>query len=43
MIETNKALEQAAKYKTELAGEGIVCKTFATMYVGTSKNAVAEV
>jgi len=38
-----KALEQVAKYKSELAAEGIICRTFAIVFVGKSDFAVAEV
>jgi len=38
-----KAIEQVSKYKTELAAEGIVCKTFAIVIVGKSEYIVAEV
>lgn len=38
-----KALEQVSKYKTELEAEGIVCKTFAIVFVGKSEYAMAEV
>lgn len=41
--EKNKAVEQAGKYKAELAAEGIVCKTYAIVFVGKSAYAVQEV
>lgn len=38
-----KAVEQAKRYKNELAAEGIECKTFAILFVGKSELAIAEV
>jgi hypothetical protein len=42
-VAKNKAVEQVSKYKTELASEGIVCRTFAIVFVGKSEYVVAEV
>ena len=41
--EKNKAVEQVAKYKTQLETEGLVCKTYAIVFVGKSDFAVTEV
>ncbi len=43
-LETEKteAVEQVKKYKTELAAEGIICRTFAIVFVGKSEYAVQE-
>ncbi len=42
-IEKRAAIEQVTKYKTELATQGIICRTFAIVFVGKSDFAVAEV
>jgi len=41
--EKNKAIEQVTKYKTQLETEGIVCKTYAIVFVGKSEFTIAEV
>jgi hypothetical protein len=41
--EKTKAIEQVGKYKAELAAEGIICKTYAIVFVGKSEFAVQEV
>ncbi len=41
--EKNKAIEQVTKYKTQLESEGIICKTFAIVFVGKSDFVIAEV
>ncbi len=41
--EKAKAIEQVKNYKTELESEGIVCKTYAIIFVGKSGYEVAEV
>ncbi len=38
--EKRKAIEQVSKYKAELEAEGIVCKTFAILFVGKSEYAI---
>jgi len=35
--------EQVSKYKAELEQEGILCKTFAILFVGKNEFAIAEV
>jgi hypothetical protein len=42
-VEKTKAIEQVKKYKTELESEGIICKTFAIVFVGKSDFAVEEI
>ncbi len=41
--EKAKALEQVKKYKSELEAEGLVCKTYAVVFVGKSGYEVGEV
>jgi hypothetical protein len=43
LIEKDKAVEQVKKYKTELTAAGIICRTFAIVFVGKSEYAVVEV
>ncbi len=41
--EKSKAIEQVTKYKTQLETEGIVCKTYAIVFVGKNEFVIAEV
>ncbi|MCC6637762.1 MAG: PD-(D/E)XK nuclease domain-containing protein [Ignavibacteriaceae bacterium] len=41
-VEKSKAVEQVRKYKTELEAEGIICKTYAIVFVGKSEYAFEE-
>ncbi len=41
--EKEKAIEQVRKYKSDLESEGIVCKTYAVVFVGKSDFVVEEV
>lgn len=41
--EKEKALGQVSKYKAELAANGVICKSFAIVFVGKSEFVVAEV
>lgn len=40
--EKNKAIEQVRKYKSELEAEGIVCKTYAIIFVGKTGYELVE-
>ncbi len=42
-VEKGKAIEQVKKYKSELEAEGLVCKTYAVVFVGKSAYEVGEV